>query len=519
MSRTVARNPLIKRAGAETEYTNEQVKELIKCSEDPVYFIQNYCQIQHPVKGAIEFDLYDYQIKMIENYHQNRNNIVLSARQTGKSTTSSMYLLWFAIFHFDKTILIASNKNKGAMEMIERIQFAYQYLPFWLKPGIPDDGWNKHAIKFDNGSRIESEATTENSGRGMSISLLYLDEFAFVKPSIAEEFWSAISPTLSTGGSCIISSTPNGDTNLFATLWRGAQVDANGFIPSYVAWDDPPGRDEEFKEKQVAQIGERKWLQEFECEFLSSDALLIDSMVLQNLTKPVLACKPEFAIDKVVFWEKPKSNTTYIVGVDPATGSGEDFTVVEVFEFPSLTQIAEFRSNSMSAATVYPILKNIIKLLEKYNATVYFSIENNGVGEGLLALYEADENPPGTAELISEAGKNRYGVTTTGKSKMRACLNLKEVIERGALTIRSRILLQELKEFTRKSGTYMARSGSTDDCVSATLICMRVLEEISTYEQAAFDTLRSTEDYTWSTEDVDYYNENDPDSAPLPGLF
>lgn len=515
MSRAT-KDPQIKRAGEQCEYTMEQVRELRRCQDDPIYFIKKYCRIQHPVRGAISFQLYDYQEEMIRNFHENRMNIVLSARQTGKSTVSSMYLLWFAIFNFDKTILIASNRNKGAMEMIERIQYAYRNLPHWLKPGVTDDGWNKHAIKFDNESSIESEATSENSGRGSSISLLYLDEFAFVPPAIAEEFWASISPTLATGGSCIISSTPNGDTNIFATLWRGAQVEANGFKATYVAWDDPPGRDERFKEEQIAQIGEHKWRQEYECEFLSSDALLIDSLVLAQLTPTVMASIPQFDINGVRFWKKPRSGVSYLVGVDPATGTGEDFTVINVFEFPSMEQVAMFRSNTMSSAKIYPVLKNLLKFLERSGSQVYFSIENNGVGEGLLALYEADERPPQGSEMISETGKSRLGIATTGQSKMRACLNLKELIESGNLTIKSQVLLTELKEFSRRGANYEARRGSTDDCVSSVLIVLRILEEISSFEQAAFNKLRAVEDYEWGSGDVTYYDEDDPDQAPMP---
>ena len=517
MSRAT-KDPSIKKAGAEDEFTVDHIRELVKCRADPVYFIKNYCRIQHPVRGAIDFDLYDYQIVMIENFHNNTNNIVLSARQTGKSTVSSMYLLWFAMFQFDKNVLIASNKNKGAMEMISRIQYAYKNLPLWIKPGIMDDGWNKHAIKFDNDSSIESEATSETSGRGESISLLYLDEFAFVKPNVAEEFWGSIAPTLSTGGDCIISSTPNGDINIFAQLWRGAKVEANDFIPQFVAWDAPPGRGEKFKAQMIAKFGERKWLQEFECKFLSSDALLIDSLVLANLTAVVDKYHPEFEINGVTFWARPKAGVTYLVGVDPATGSGEDFTVLTVFEFPAMEQVAQFRSNTMSSATVYPVLKNLLKFLERTGSTVYFSVENNGVGEGIISLFEADETPPSTAEFISETGKKRYGMTTTKKAKIKACLSMKELIDKGNMHIKSRMLLQELKEYSRKGGSYAARAGSTDDCVSGVLIVMRILEEISTFEQAAFDTLRKVDDYSWGEDDVSHYDE-DGDDGPLPGIF
>lgn len=259
------RNPNIKRANTEQQYTNEQVLELKRCAQDPVYFIRNYIYIQHPTKGAIPFNLYDYQENMLQTYKDNRYVVVLSARQTGKSISSAAYLLWYAIFNFDKTILIASNKNSNAMEMIYRIRYAYEHLPHWIKPGVTEDGWNKHSLVFDNESRIISTATSEDAGRGLAISLLYLDEFAFVKPGIQDEFWTSIAPTLSTGGSCIMTSTPNGDSNIFAQVWRGAQVGSNGFAPFYVAWDEPPGRDHKFKENEIGRIGERRWKQEYEC--------------------------------------------------------------------------------------------------------------------------------------------------------------------------------------------------------------------------------------------------------------
>lgn len=445
---------------------------------------------------------------------------------THNSVTSAAYLLWFGMFHFDKTILIASNKNDNAMEMIQRMRFSYENIPNWLKPGVLEDGWNKHNIGFDNGSRIISTATSEDSGRGLAISLLFLDEFAFVQPGIQDEFWTAIAPTLSTGGSCIMTSTPNGDMNIFAQIWRGAnipknmnsEVGVNDFLPIRVKWDEPPGRDEQFREEQTAKLGERKWLQEYECEFLSSDKLLIDSIFLANLTPHIDAVKPRFVIKDVVFWSDIIEGGTYLIGVDPSTGSGEDFSVITIFEFPTMKQVAEFRSNSMSTTLVYGVLKNIIKFMEKKNTTIFFSVENNGVGEGIIALFEADENPPQLAEFVSEEGKNRRGMTTTRKTKMKACVNMKEMLEKGNLEITSRVLLAELKTYARHGGAYRAQLGSTDDCISALLIVIRLLEEISTYEQAAYDKLYQMDDDEWGDSDIQEYDENS-DDAPLPGIF
>ena len=508
-----ARNPNLKKANAQVEFTYEQIQELKKCSEDPVYFIRKYVKIQHPIRGAIPFALYDYQEEMIRAYKDNRYVVVLSARQTGKSQTSGAFLLWYAIFHFDKTILIASNKNSNAMEMIHRIKFAYENLPHWLKPGIQEDGYNKHAIGFDNGTRIISEATSENSGRGLSISLLYLDEFAFVQPAVQEEFWTSISPTLATGGSCIMTSTPNGDINIFAQVWRGAQVEANGFKHIRVYWDQPPGRDGKFKEEEIGRIGERQWLQEYECEFLSSDALLIKSTILQQITNRLKDVRPKFVIENsVVFWDDIKSNHSYLVGVDPATGSGSDFTVISVFEFPSLIQVAEYRSNTMSTNEAYRMLKKILLYLQRKESTVYFSIENNGVGEGIISLFEADEDQPVNVEFVSESGRNRRGMTTVSRTKMRACVNLREMIERDTMQIRSPILLNELKTFTRKRGSYDHQVGSTSDCISAVLVIIRLVEEIATYDQAAFDKLYAGGGPSdeWSDDDIDSFDDQEP---------
>lgn len=483
------KNPYLKQANATDEYDAHRVNELRKCIDSAEYFIHNYCQIQHAVHGSIPFHVRPYQKRLLDTFQNNRLSIALASRQIGKSWIAGAYLLWFAMFHFEKTVLILSNKNDNAMEMIHRIRFMYERLPHWIKPGLSDDGWNKHNVGFDNGSRIISQATSENSGRGLAISLLFLDEFAFVRDTVSEEFWTSVSPTLATGGSCIICSTPNGDTNRFAQLWHGAQVGVNGFAPVQVSWDEPPGRDEKFKQQEIAKIGATRWRQEYECEFISSDPLLIDTVVLANITNVVKQIQPVGVLGDLTFFKEPASASMLLVGVDPSTGSGSDFMVFEVFEFPSMEQVAEFRSNTTSSVTGYHMLKKLLLMLGKTKAAVYFSIENNGVGEAMIALLESDENPPDTAEFISESGQKRKGMTTTGKSKMRACLSLKETIERNALKLKSKILVEELKQFVRKNGSYAAKRGGTDDTVSATLIVLRLLEEISMYDQEAYDKL------------------------------
>lgn len=512
-----SKNPFLKRANEVHDYTPEQVMELRKCFEDPEYFIHNYCQIQHATDGTIPFHLRPYQRNIVRTFADNRLSIALAPRQIGKSWIAGAFLLWFAMFKPEMTILILSNKNDNAMEMIHRVRFIYERLPHWLKPGLPEDGWNKHSVGFDNGSRIISQATTELSGRGMSVSLLFLDEFAFVRDNVAEEFWNSVSPTLATGGRCIICSTPNGDTNRFAQLWRGSNIPMdvgssegiNGFVPIEIKWNEPPGRDEKFKKQEIAKIGETKWLQEYECRFISDLPTLFDPIVTENLTSLTDRIKPIGINSEVTFYKNPSPSTVYLVGMDAATGTGSDFTTIEVFEFPTMDQVAEFRSNTTSSVNAYHILKKVLKIFERQGSTVYFSVENNGVGEAIIALYEADENPPDTAEFVSEAGQNRRGMTTTGKSKMKACLAFKEMVERNSININSRLLVAEMKQFVRKGASYQANVGSSDDLIMASVIAIRLLEEIASFDQDAYDKL-----YAHAYFDEDPSSEWDDNATP-----
>ncbi len=249
------------------------------------------------------------------------------------------------------------------------------------------------------------------------------------------------------------------------------------------------------------------------CVFLSSDALLINSLYLANQTPIIERIRPFKVVNDVVFFEEVKRGTTYLLGVDPATGSGEDYSVITLFEFPMLNQVAEYRSNTMSTNKVYGVLKNLLLYLESVGCMVYFSIENNGVGEGVIALYEADENPPNESEFVSEEGKGKRGFTTSNKSKMRNCVNLKEMYEKEKITIKSKVLLAELKAFIRHKGSYAAQKGSTDDAISAMLIVIRLVEEIASYDQSAFDKLYAGEFQEWDASDwdgyTDGYDEND----------
>lgn len=487
------KNPGIKKTTKPNEYTREMAMELLRCARDPIYFIRNYVYIKHPKRGRIKFDLYPYQEEMIRKYSKFDFCCTLASRQVGKTETTAAFLLHFAIFNEDKTILIASNKSTNAMEIIAKIQFAYEELPDWLKPSIDDSNWNKHSAAWTTKSRIVATTTSKDSGRGMAISLLYCDEFAFIAPHVAQQFWDSILPTISQGGRVIVSSTPNGDVGKFAEIWRGANAGLNEFKDgiTYVPWDAPPGRDDAFRARFIGLLGERKWRQEYLCEFLSEELTLVDSAIVTQ-AEQMVQMKIEandlikFSVNdnKFNFFKHLVRDATYLVGVDPTTGNGNDNGVIQVFEFPSMDQVLEYTVNTLSPQVMYTELKSVLNFLGQATQEIYFSVENNGVGQGVLAAYEGDENPPNVM-LISE--KDKVGMNSNVKTKLRACLQFKELIERGKMTINSPQLLTELKSFVRHAGSYAAQTGATDDRIMAVMVIFYMIQQMASTNGHAYD--------------------------------
>ena len=334
---------LIKKANRKETFTEEQIADLLACMDPDtgyLHFSRKFAYIQHPTKGKLLFDPYEYQLGLMDSYHSFRFNINMMPRQTGKTTCAAIYLAWFAMFNPDQTILIAAHKYTGAQEIMSRIRFVYETCPDHIRAGVTS--YNKGSIEFENGSRIVSQTTTGNTGRGMSISLLYCDEFAFVQPNIAEEFWTSISPTLATGGRAIITSTPNSDEDTFATIWKQAEdkfdshgneqeLGSNGFH-SYVAeWHEHPDRDDKWKEAEIGRIGEEKFRREYGCEFLVFDETLINSLKLSVME----GNSPLLNMGQTRWYKKPTSQYTYAIALDPSMGTGGDNAAIQVFELPS----------------------------------------------------------------------------------------------------------------------------------------------------------------------------------------
>ena len=502
---------LIKKANKQETYTNEQVEELMKCMDPDdgyLYFARKFAYIQHPVKGKLLYDPYEYQLGLMYSYHSYRFNINMMPRQTGKTTCASIYLAWYAMFKPDQTILVAAHKYTGAQEIMSRIRFVYESCPDHIRAGVVS--YNKQSIEFENGSRIVAQTTTGNTGRGMSISLLYCDEFAFVMPNIAEEFWTSISPTLATGGRAIITSTPNSDEDTFATIWKGAEnkfdehgneqeLGRNGFHSFISHWSEHPDRNDEWKVEEVGRIGEEKFRREYGCEFLVFDETLINSIKLAAME----GVSPTLNMGQTRWYKKPTAQYTYAVALDPSMGTGGDNAAIQVFELPSYEQVAEWQHNTTAIPGQIRVLADICKYLQQETNNdngIYWSVENNGIGEACLLVINdfGEENIPGL--FVSEpmrkghVRKFRKGFNTTHGTKITACSRLKTMIENDKMTIRSKTLISELKGYVATGSSYQAKSGMADDLVSATLLALRMMAVLKDWDPRIYSTFTQAED-------------------------
>lgn len=502
---------LTKKAHTKEAFTEQQIQALMTCSADDGYhyFTKNFFYIQHPVKGKMLFEPFEFQTRLLDAYHGHRFNINMLPRQMGKTTCAAGYLLWYAMFHPDQTILISAHKYTGSQEIMQRIRYAYELCPDYIRCGVVN--YNKGSIEFDNGSRIVSTTTTGNTGRGMSISLLYCDEFAFVPPNIADEFWTSISPTLATGGKAIITSTPNSDEDTFAIIWKEANkkfdefgnerdVGVNGFFPFTCHWNEHPDRDDAWATLERGRIGEERFRREYNCEFLVYDETLINSICLAGME----GARPIMNMGQTRWYKEPDKNQIYAIALDPSLGTGGNSAGIQVFELPSFTQVAEWQHNLTPIQGQIRVLKEILNYIkecigEENVSNIYWSIENNNIGEaGLICIRDiGEENFPGlfVSEPIRKGHvrKFRKGFNTTHKTKIAACARLKYLIESGKMKVNSKVLISELKTFIAQGITFKGKMEEQDDLVSACLLIVRMSQVLADWDSRVFDTYSSNE--------------------------
>lgn len=501
---------LVKTAHSTQRFTEQDLENLGKCMDPltgPSYFLANFFFIQHPVKGKIQYQPYPYQSTLLESYHSNRFSVNMLGRQMGKTTTAVGYLLWYAMFVPDSTILIAAHKYTGAQEIMQRLRYAYEMCPDNIRAGCTS--YNKQSIEFENGSRIVAQTTTETTGRGMSVSLLYSDEFAYVEPNIATEFWTSISPTLATGGKAIITSTPNSDEDQFAQIWQEANkrfdeygnqtpVGKNGFFPFMAIWNEHPDRDEVWADTERSRVGEERFDREHACKFLVFDETLISSIKLSNLE----GRDPIMKMGQCRWYKKVNSKHTYIVALDPSLGTGGDPAAIQVIEIPSFEQVAEWHHNLTTIQGQVRILRDICKHIAEdatskdQQVSLYYSVENNAVGEAALVAIDeiGEESFPGLflSEPIKKGHVRRFrkGFNTTHTSKIAICAKLKHLIESNRMKINSKSLISELKTFVAKGISFAGKTGSHDDLVSSLLLALRMITILQEWDPAIYDKMR-----------------------------
>ena len=468
-------NPLLKKANTPIEFTQEQIEEYIKCKDDPVYFAQNYVKIVTLDHGLQPFRTYDFQEKLINNFHNNRFNICKMPRQTGKSTTCVSYLLHYAIFNDSVNIGILANKATTARELLARLATAYENLPKWMQQGILV--WNKGNIELENGSKILAASTSASAVRGMSFNILFLDEFAFVPNHVADAFFASVYPTITSGKSTkvIIVSTPHG-MNHFYRLWIDAEKKRNEYIPTDVHWSEVPGRDAVWKEQTIANTSEQQFKIEFECEFLGS----VDTLIAPSKLKALVFEKAIQTNAGLDVYEKPRDKHDYAITVDVARGVGGDysaFVVVDITSFPHKV-VAKYRDN-----TIKPMLfpSVIYEVARNYNQA-FILCEVNDVGDQVAAILQYDLeyqnllmcSMRGRAGQIVGQGfsgnKTQLGVKMSKTVKKVGSLNLKTMIEEDKLIFCDYDIISELTTFISKSNSFEAEEGCNDDLAMCLVI-------------------------------------------------
>jgi hypothetical protein len=464
-------NPNLKKAYVPIEFTEEQIKEVIKCSKDINYFINTYVKIINLDEGLVDFDMYSYQEKMAQTIADNRFTVVKTCRQAGKTTTSAAVVLWHVLFNESYTVAILANKLSTAREILARVQRAFEYLPKWLQQGVVV--WNKTNIELENGSQIIAASTASSAIRGYSINFLYLDEFAFVPRNIQHDFFTSVYPTIisCTNTKVVITSTPNG-FDLFYQLWTNSIEGRNEYANFSVDWWDVPGRDKDWKEKTIANTSEDQFRQEFEAEFLGSSNTLISPNVLRTLAF-VTPISTHYEGSLKVY-EEPKDTSLYFCVVDTARGVGIDFSAFIIIDASVVPYrvVACYKNNTI-APLVYPeVIYNVAK---SYNEA-FTLIEINDNGQQIADILHNEleyENTifttvKGRAGQVIGGGFSanfQRGVRTTKQVKRIGCANLKTMIEKDKILLNDFDLINEFSTFVQRKSSYEADIGAHDDLV------------------------------------------------------
>ena len=468
-------NPNLKKANVQQEWTEEQVKEYARCMQDPLYFIQTYVRIVSLDEGLIPFKMYPFQKEMVGTFHNNRFTICKLPRQSGKSTTMISYLLHYSLFNPSVNIAILANKAATARDLLGRLQLAYEHLPKWLQQGVMS--WNKGSLELENGSRILASSTSASAVRGGSYNIIFLDEFAYVPSNVAEQFFSSVYPTISSGSSTkmIIVSTPYG-MNQFYKLWTDAENGRNDYVPIEVHWSEVPGRDEDWKERTIRNTSPEQFQQEFECEFLGSVNTLISPAKIKNIVFKT-PLKSNAGLD---VYEEPKKGQTYVCCVDVARGVSKDysaFVVLDVTQMP-FKVVAKYRNNDIKPLLFPHTIEQVAKGYNHAHVLVETNDLGQQIAEALQFELEYDNllmttNRGRSGQILGAGFSGRgsgFGVKMTKQIKKIGCANIKTLIESDKIHINDFNIVEEMSTFVKRGQSWQAEEGNTDDLMMCLVI-------------------------------------------------
>ena len=467
-------NPNLKKGHTKSRFTKKQIEEVLRCLDDPKYFISTYLKIVTIDKGLVPFEMYDFQRTMVDTFHDNRFTICKLPRQSGKSTIIVSYLLHYVLFNDNVNVAILANKSSTARDLLGRLQLAYEHLPKWMQQGVLN--WNKGSLELENGSRIVAASTSSSAVRGSTFNIIFLDEFAYVPNNIAEEFFSSVYPTISSGKSSkvMIVSTPHG-MNMFYKMWVDATNKNNNFVPVEVHWSEVPGRDEKWKEETIKNTSEAQFQTEFECEFLGSVDTLINASKIK--TMPVVEPKRSGGLD---VYDMPQKNHIYTITVDVSRGLTNDYSAFCVMDCTSVPYkvVAKYRDNEIKPLVFPSIIEKVAKVYNK----AYILIEINDLGQQVAdnLQFELEYD---NMMMVTQRGRsgqvlgggfsgrgNQLGLRMTKGTKKIGTSNLKSLIEGDKLLITDFDIIAELSTFISKGKSFEAESGATDDLVMCLVI-------------------------------------------------
>jgi hypothetical protein len=473
-------------------------QEYIKCAQDPAHFMKKYCHIQHPQRGRVIFNLYPFQEKVLHLLRDNPYSIILKSRQLGISTLSAGYSLWIMLFQKDKNILCIATKQETARNMVTKVKFMYDNLPSWLK--IEADENNKLSLRLSNGSQIKATSASSDAGRSEAVSLLLIDEAAFIDQ--IGEIWASAQQTLATGGGAIVLSTPYGTGNWFHKTWVSAENNENDFLPIRLPWYVHPERDEAWRKRQDELLGDpRIAAQECDCNFSTSGDTVFHSEWIEFIKETTIQDPVERrGVDQNLWiWEPADYSREYMVIADVARGDGKDFSACHVMDIQTNTQVAEYRGQLppkefgyflTGLATEY---NNALLVVE--NANIGWATLDAIIERGYRNLYQSPKSDQLTADSYLRVFEGNSEMVPGFTMSMRTrplCINkFREFVGDRSVTIRSKRLLEEMKVFIWRNGRPEAQSGYNDDLVISFGIGMFLRDTSLKFQQQSLDSVRA----------------------------